>query len=373
MDAFGGVTRLELSFFRNIEQAVLEPHPGFNLIIGPNGAGKTNLLEALFFLAYGKSQRSASPRDFIRFGSDHFSVKASLTGRNSGKELRVFGTPKNHSFFINSERLKSASELIGHLPIISFSPEDLLLSSGPPSERRRYLNMLLSQLEINYFITLVDYNRTLAQRNACLKWSTPDPAFLSVLTEALIQKGAFLRVKRRELIETLVPHAENWLFSLTENAEALSLAYEPEGPRNVAEAKQELEGQLKQVEKRERIVQSTLFGPHLDDVLIKLNNEDARRFASRGQHRSLSLSLKLAAVSLVKEAKGGPCTLLLDDIFAELDEKRRDRLMSRVGAGDQIFVASPQPIPIGLGQEAGIFQVEGGTIKELHAGSKTQM
>jgi DNA replication and repair protein RecF len=359
-------SRLELTQFRNIEHAVIEPGPGFNVLYGSNGSGKTNVLEALFFLSVGKSQRGAPSKDFIRFGADHFAITASVRDRDHEREIRASGSPKGHAFFINHQRLESVADLIGNVLAVSFSPDDLSLSSGPPSERRRYLNMLLSQSDINYFIGLIEYNRTLAQRNACLKWSAPDFKFLSVLTETLVRKGAELRCKRRGLIETLVPHAQRLLAGITDNAESLSLAYQPEGPRDPVSAEKELASAFEECARQEAAMQSTLCGPHLDDFEVLLDGNDARRFASRGQHRSLSLSLKLAAVDFLKAAKGGPCVLLLDDIFAELDEKRAGRLIGCVQAGDQVFAASPQPLGRDLPPGTGIFQIEEGRIGEAH-------
>jgi len=359
-------SRLELTQFRNFDYAVIEPRPGFNILYGRNGSGKTNILEALFFLSLGKSQRGASSKDFIRFGADHFMVTASVKDRDKIREIRASGTPKGHAFFMNQNRLESAAELIGNVMTVSFSPDDLSLSSGPPSERRRYLNMLLSQSDISYFIGLIEYNRTLAQRNACLKWSAPDPKFLSVLTDTLIRKGAELRCKRRGLIETLVPHAQRILADLTENAENLSLSYQPEGPKDPSSAEKELASAFTDLERQELFTQSTLCGPHLDDFEVLLNGKEARRFASRGQHRSISLSLKLAAVDFLKSAKGGPCVLLLDDIFAELDEKRCARLIKSVQSGDQVFAASPQPMRWDLPEDTGIFEIEEGRAKEQH-------
>ncbi len=364
----GLFTRIELSTFRNINNIVIEPGKGFNILYGENGSGKTNILEALFFVSIGKSQRGASPRDFIRFGSDHFIIRTLTNESGTNKEIRASGTAKGHSFFINNERLHSAADLLGNILTVSISPDDLFLSSGPPIERRRYLNMLLSQADINYFIALVDYNRTLAERNACLKWNTPDTGFLSVLTEALIKKGAIIRSKRRKLIETLTPFTDDILRVLTEGEEKMTITYRPEGSFEQEQVEKELEKTFRAVEKQEMAMQMTLAGPHRDDFDVMINSRPAARFASRGQERSISLALKLAAVRLLKSLKGGPCVLLLDDIFAELDENRCSNLINLVRGNDQVFAASPQIMRFTLPEQSMIYHIDRGAISEHVSG-----
>ena len=360
----GIFSRLLIENFRNISSADLGLHDSFNLITGENGAGKTNILEALFFLSIGKSQRKASPRDFVNFNADSFLLKARLGNGASAEQREAMGTRLTHAFSLNQNRLTSASELLGGVLIVHFDPDDILLSSGAPSERRRFLNMLLSQADINYFLSLKEYNRTLLQRNAYLKSLGRDARYLGVLTEGLIRCGAQIRLKRRRLVRALLESAGGHLKAVSAGRETLHLDIPGDGSATVQEAESRLEREFRETGEPERALGATLAGPHRDDLLIGINGRPARAFASRGQLRSVALSLKLAAVDCLNGLKEGRVVFLLDDIFSELDERRCAFLFERIQGGCQVFAAVPRRPAFDLPESRKEFRVENGAVRE---------
>ncbi|MFH0919349.1 MAG: DNA replication/repair protein RecF [Fibrobacterota bacterium] len=336
------LTHLALSNFRNFQDAHITPHPRFNLLFGKNGSGKTNLLEALFFLAIGKSQRGAHIADLVRFDTEKFTLKSEWLAAGNPRQVEAYGSAEKHGFSVNQAPLKSAAELVGAAPVVSFSPDDLQLISGPPSERRRTLNILLSQADISYFISLCDYNRTLAQRNAYLRSGAPDARYLSVLTRELIRLGADIRFKRQAFLDRLLPYAVRHLSAITDRRETPELTLRPAPAADAAGGEAALAAEFERARARETAFGVTLCGPHRDDLLVRLNGRDARRYASRGQLRSLSLSIKLAGVDLLDDLTGEPGVLLLDDMFSELDSRRSEALVATLSERHQIFAAVPK-------------------------------
>jgi DNA replication and repair protein RecF len=359
--------RLTLSRFRNFKDTALHFHPAFNVLVGPNGAGKTNVLEGLFFLSIGKSHRNAAGRDFIPFGHGRFALSSEYrTSAGIAKQVSARGTAAGHVFFEGEIRLRSAAALVGRVRIQSFSPDDLLIAAGLPAERRRYMNLLLSQSDINYFLRLREYNRTLLQRNAALKGVAPDPRFLSVLTDRLVAAGAEIREKRYRLIETLAPLAGEYLLRLSKGGEALELALLSGKNHDGQDFRAALLADFRRVEKQEFVLRQTLFGPHRDDLDIRVNQRPARRFASRGQQRSVSLCLKLAAVDFLKTLDPGNVVLLLDDIFSELDDARSALLFSGIRGKCQIFAAMPRRPAFEMDAGRREFTINGGRVDQVY-------
>lgn len=359
----GVFTSLFLENFRNFKKAELHFSPDFNLFLGDNGSGKTNLLEAIFFLCIGKSQRNAHPRDFTAFDADYFLLKGLLASKPCPQVREASGTRSEHAFSINHSRLKSASELLGGTRVVSFDPDDILLSKGPPAERRRFLNILLSQADFNYFLSLKEYHRTLLQRNAYLKSDGRDEGYLEVLTTGLVRTGAEIRMKRGRLIRDLLPLAGTHLAALSAGEESLALELPGNAEEDSTAASLRLREEFARLERSERLFRLTLAGPHRDDLNVSLNGRPARLFASRGQLRSVSISLKLASVEYLAGNGTEKVVFLLDDIFSELDGARCEALLKRVGPGCQVFAATPRHPSFAVPQGTE-FRVEDGRVEQ---------
>ncbi|MBL8025845.1 MAG: DNA replication/repair protein RecF [Fibrobacteres bacterium] len=331
--------RLDLYNFRSWKSYTFEPAPKVSLITGPNGSGKTNILEALFYAVMAKSFRHARLREMVTTGEKEFSIRIKAESHARTHDLKVSGTIADHSFELDGHRLKSVGELVGRFPVMVFSPDDLAIAAGAPVERRRFLNMLISQCSSHYFHTLLKYNRTLHQRNATLKLQSTDRAYLSVLTESLIIDGAAIRKERRDFVKRLELHGAGCLKTIS--GESLSLSYHPGNNKNGDEtALLKEEASLCSVQ--ETMERTTLFGPHTDDLKIRLQDKEARKFGSRGQIRSIVLALKMGGVSLLEESSGEKCILLLDDLFSELDDSRSEELMHILQGERQAIIAMPK-------------------------------
>lgn len=357
--------RLSLRDFRNFQSADLVPHPDLNLFLGSNGAGKTNLLEAIFLCGVGKSFRHAPFRELGRITSGGFLVQAETEHEQLRDDLSIRGTGAVREFQLNGNRLTSSGDLLGRSRMVCFSPEDLDLAKGAPSERRRYLNMLLSQSDNNYFSVLCRYNRSLLQRNALLKSGNPDKMQLRVLSESLISLGSVLRHERALLIGTLAPETEKHMQSISGGQESLTLKLTPDNAAAHDHAEARLEKELRQVESREIMAGHTLFGPHLDDLRISLNGLDSRHYASRGQLRSIAVALKLAAADYLTPEGSSGIVVLLDDIFSELDPGRSQNLFALFGR-HQVFAALPREPGFEPGRPFRQWQVTAGTLAEAN-------
>jgi DNA replication and repair protein RecF len=356
--------RLTLHHFRNLHGLDARFAPGINLIAGPNGHGKSNLLEAVHFLALAHSARTRKDKDLIAWnapaesGGAGFVIRGeavigtrehvqSVEYREGGSRVKVEG--------LESRRL---GDLLGHLLLVAFTPEDLDLLRGGPQERRRFLDVLLCQLDPSALDVLRRYRMALRQRNAALRWNLrgEEEALLDAYEATLAEAGATIVFRRREWVEKLAPTAAGFYREIVgesagENrggsgggAETLSLALSGrpdalEAPSLLAEM---LSTRLRESRARDRENGLTSVGPHRDDLLSFLDEKSVRDFASQGQKRSVALALKLAAARLLEETSGLPPILILDDVFAELDPGRRERFGALIAGRGQAFIATPR-------------------------------
>lgn len=322
------ITSVELHNFRNYEELKIELSPGTNILYGDNAQGKTNILEALFVSGTTKSHKGAKDREMIRFGCEEShlvtEVKKNLGDYRIDMHLK---TRKSKGIAINRISIKKASELFGVLNLIFFSPEDLGIVKNGPSERRRFLDVEISQLDKIYLADLSRYNQALAQRNKLLKEIEKQPELLSTLSiwnAQLLQYGKKIIRRRKQFVDDLNGLIGEIHGKLTGEKETLVLRYEPD----VTEANFELE--LVSAEERDLRQLSTSVGPHRDDVSFLIDDIDIRRFGSQGQQRTSALSLKLSEIELVKRSIRECPVLLLDDVLSELDQNRQNFLLNSI-------------------------------------------
>lgn len=324
------VTSLRLVNFRNYPSLSLRPDAGLCVLTGENAAGKTNVLEALFLCSLGRSHRTVRDGEMVRSGEAFASVAVDVDTRGGPRriECKLFpGERKRLS--VDGTALTRSGELLGCLNVVMFAPEDLSLVKDGPGERRRFLDMAISQLRPSYYYTLQQYNNALKQRNVLLK----DPEGLDYDTlacwdEQLSILGASIILARAELVERLGMIAAEQHETLSDGAEALNVSYEPDvEPESSGDLVKTLRLALADSTEKDAFRGSTSVGPHRDDVKLSVNRSDVRVYGSQGQQRTTVLSLKLAQLEILRAEKGDAPVLLLDDVFSELDRNRQRMLL----------------------------------------------
>jgi len=339
------IASIVLNNFRNYDQLSLDFSPGLNVLYGENAQGKTNLLEAIYFLATGRSHRTARDQDLVREGSNRMSAKATIARRTGDLQVELsLGAESRKQLKINGVPERKITRLVGRLAAVLFSPDDLDLVKGPPSGRRRFLDIELSQISENYLHHLVNYTRILGQRNTLLKAEPVDQSLLAVYDEQLLEAGAQLIHRRAEAILRLAPIAASFHATLADGKEELAIEYQSQGAEpgqcpGVPEIQERLWSLLQQRKRDEIRRQVTLVGPHRDDIAFTINGRDARLFASQGQQRTTVLALKLAELRFMGEELGESPILLLDDVASELDPNRRNYLLNAVQEEIQTFIS----------------------------------
>ena len=338
-------TALRLRQFRNYATLDLSPVPGTTVLFGANGCGKTNLLEAMHLLSVGRSHRTAVDREMIAQGAEAAFVHGE-TQRADGRhdlEVRLYPQTKPQKrVLLYGKPAQRITDMMGHATVVMFGPEDLRIVRDGPVARRRFVDMQLSQIRPGYLKALKRYLSALESRNALLRAQRCSvgaqlDAQLDAWDEQLANTVADVVETRRWFLSRLAANAAAQYAAIAEDArETFSLRYT--GPLAAAQAPaaQMLEG-LRRTRAEDRQRQFTSFGPHRDDVALLLSGKELRAFGSQGQLRTAVLSMKLGEISLIEEEMGEKPTLLLDDVFSELDARRRNALLQST-RGVQTFL-----------------------------------
>lgn len=322
------IDSIELKNYRNYEELHIDLNSGTNILYGDNAQGKTNILESAYVCCTSKSHRNAKDREMIRFGQEEAHIK--LMVRKRGVPHRIdMHLKKNRpkGIAVNGVPIRRASELFGLANLVCFSPEDLNIIKNGPSERRRFLDLELCQLNKLYVHSLVQYNRVLLQRNRLLKEISFKPEYESMLDvwdEQLVRYGREVIRARREFTEQLGAIIEEIHSGLSGGREKIRVSYEPDTDE------EELEAITARNHGQDIRQKTTAAGPHRDDLSFMVNEIDIRRFGSQGQQRTAALSLKLSELNLVKQLSKDDPVLLLDDVLSELDNSRQDHLLSAI-------------------------------------------
>ncbi|MFF4447407.1 DNA replication/repair protein RecF [Streptomyces sp. NPDC001502] len=351
------VSHLSLADFRSYARAEVPLDPGVTAFVGPNGQGKTNLVEAIGYLATLGSHRVSSDAPLVRMGADRAIIRAAVTQgeRRQLVELELNPGRANRARINRSSQVRPR-DVLGIIRTVLFAPEDLALVKGDPGERRRFLDELVTARSPRMAAVRSDYERVLKQRNTLLKSAAMarrhggrslDLSTLDVWDQHLARVGAELLAQRLDLIATLLPLADKAYEQLAPGGGPLGLAYkssagEPvdSGTARTREALYEvLLAALAEVRKQEIERGVTLVGPHRDDVVLRLGELPAKGYASHGESWSYALALRLASYELLR-SEGSEPVLILDDVFAELDTRRRERLAELVAPGEQVLVTA---------------------------------
>ena len=329
------IKSLELADFRNYDNLKIDFSSGTNILYGDNAQGKTNILEAIYVSATTKSHKGSKDKEIIGFGKEEAHIRTIL--EKDGAEYRVdmhLRGNRSKGIAIDGQKIKRASDLIGMLNVVFFSPEDLSIIKNGPSERRRFMDMELCQLDQIYLNSLSKYNKLVVERNKVLKDLFEHPensVLLDVQDKQLCEYGSIIIKAREKFITELNEIIRPIHEKLTGGKELLSVYYEP----NVEQA--EFEKKLSSSRKKDIYAKQTTVGPHKDDFsfIVRKSSEDdgidIRKYGSQGQQRTASLSLKLSEIEIVKKSKKEKPVLLLDDVLSELDSNRQNYLLNTIG------------------------------------------
>jgi DNA replication and repair protein RecF len=351
------VRHLSLVDFRSYSTAELALDPGASVFVGPNGQGKTNLVEAIGYVATLGSHRVAQDAPLVRAGAERAIVRTAVVqaGRELVVELEIVPGRANRAR-LNRAPVARAREVLGALRTVLFAPEDLALIRGDPSERRKFLDDLLVSRHPRYAGVRADYDRVLKQRNALLKTAgsarragaSGDLRTLDVWDNHLAEHGSALLAGRLDLVAALTPYVTKAYDAISRGKGPATISYKPSwveaeddevpaADREVLNAR--LLAALARARQQEVDRGTTLVGPHRDDLVLTLGDLPAKGYASHGESWSYALALRLASYDLLT-ADGGEPVLILDDVFAELDTQRRERLAELVSRAEQVLVTA---------------------------------
>lgn len=340
------VKEITLDFFRNYTHLNAKFHPGVNVIYGENAQGKTNLLEAVAYLSAARSHRARYDKELIAFGVDSAFVQAEVISRERDFTLEAnLSRGARRQLFSNGVKLKTAGELAGILNTVLFCPEDLGLVREGAAQRRRFLDDCICQLRPRYAAALAEYKRLYEHKTRILRDWEDKPSLLDTLDEfslRMAQTGAIVIHYRAHFIRKLGQFAPAIHREFSGGREALGLEYrtvstidDPQAPPK--ELLSRLLAHQESHKKAELEARQCLSGPHKDELEISLDEVDAKTYASQGQTRTASLSLKLGAREIFHEDTGEYPVLLLDDVLSELDHRRQEFVLNRIQGG-QVFI-----------------------------------
>lgn len=363
------LTHISILNYRSLREVDLDLSPKINCLLGKNGEGKTNFLDAIYFLSFTKSGISAVDSQNIRHGEDFFMLNGKYELRGS-EEVVSCGLKLNHKkqFRRNKKDYKRMSEHIGLLPLVMVSPDDYGLITGGSEERRRFMDIVISQYSPTYISALLRYNKALQQRNALLKQEEePDAEMMSTLESMMAMYGEAVYAERDKFIRELVPVFQDYYTRISGNRESVGLEFVSHCQR----------GPLLEVISRDRakdrVVGYSLHGVHKDDLVMTIGGYPVKREGSQGQSKTFLVSLKMAQFEFLRKANNGVSPLLLlDDIFDKLDADRVGQIVSIV-SGDsfgQIFITDTNRenldrILCSLAGEYKMFEVKDGLVREV--------
>ncbi len=346
------VESIKLINFRNYINLDINLNKKLNIFLGPNAQGKTNLLESIYISSGGKSYRTSRDRELINMDKDVGYIGLKVIKDEYVKYIEVkFEKDKNKRVRVNKIEIDKLSELVGQINVVIFSPEDLNLIKGGPSERRTFLDNEISQIKPRYKYNLNKYNKILFQRNNLLKrirYNKNDLKMIDLWDTQLIDTGVDIIISRTQFIEKISLISRDIHKEITTSGEELSVEYSPSF--RVENLNKETLGENFKKYLNDNLTKdiergTTSVGPHKDDIEILINNMSCRIYGSQGQQRTSALSLKLAEVDLIKEETGVYPILLLDDVLSELDINRRKSLV-RTFKNVQTIITSTDDIEI---------------------------
>ena len=323
------IKSIQLTGYRNYKNETVYFDKGTNILFGDNAQGKTNILESIFMCATTKSHKGSKDKEIVGF--DEPEAHITLYFDKAGDEYKIdmlLRKDKSKVIALNGLKIRRATEILGILNVVLFSPEDLNIIKNGPAERRRFIDIELCQLDNIYLYNLTKYTKIVEQRNKLIKDSYDNKELidtLSIWDMQLVSYGNLIIEKRKKFIEELNEIIKDIHNKLTNRRENIEIIYEPDVEP------EEFEKALKKNRDKDIKLKQTGVGPHRDDFSFIVNGIDIRKFGSQGQQRTAALSLKLSEIELVKRVTGHVPVLLLDDVLSELDRKRQNYLLNTIG------------------------------------------
>ena len=332
--------------FRNIEKCDISFLPGVNLLYGNNAQGKTNAVEGIYVFARGKSFRAREDKEMLSFEKEGFRIYVEYEDKDGDKTLEYAHFGRERRRKKNGYVIKSVKEMIGDFKAVLFYPDDLGLVKDSPEERRAFLNVAISQCYPVYVDDYSRYKTALENRNCLLKNASKGNYFsdgeIISWSESMAEYASYIYLYRKEYIKKLEVYANKIIEEISDGKEKLSLSYKSDVCEEISDREKIKEEYIRiftsNIEK-EKIVGNSLYGPHRDDMEIFINGVSARSYASQGQQRSIVLALKLAEGEVNREICGEYPVFLFDDVLSELDEKRKNYVLSGIGER-QIIITS---------------------------------
>jgi len=365
------IETLKLNNFKNYSDVQIEFSSKINCFFGSNAAGKTNLLDALYYLSFCKSYFNPIDSQNILHGEDFFAIHANYNRKDTSDKVSCAMRKSQRKIMkMNEKEYERLSDHIGTLPLVMISPADSNFIYNGSEERRKFIDMLICQLDKEYLSNLIAYNRTLKQRNAQLKKmaenKNDDVSSLNIWDEALIKYANPIFEKRKSYTAKLLPHFKRYYKAISGGKEHFEFIYESQLNNHSFKIL------LEEAVDKDKILKYTTVGTHKDDFLINVNDYPLRRFGSQGQQKSFLIALKLAQYDLIREVKGYKPLLLFDDIFDKLDEKRIENILKLVSDENfkQIFITDTQKERIvdifqHIDIERKFFEIKNGKIKNI--------
>lgn len=353
------IKKIKIKNFRNYKKEEIELEKSINLFYGENAQGKTNMIEAIFLGSMGKSFRAKRDREMLNLNSKKAEIE--IEYQKSDREGKIKIELENKKIiFLNGIKIKKLSELLGNINIVIFTPDDISILKGAPQNRRRFLDIMISQLKPNYMYHLNLYLKTIEQRNNYLKQireEKKDENLLDIWDEKLIEEALIIYQYRNEYMNKIKGKIEKIHHEITSNKEDIKIEYLSE-----CKTKEEYAKLLKERRKLDIMKGFTTKGIHRDDFMITINEKPIDIYGSQGQHRTAILSLKLAELRIVKEEIGEEPILLLDDFMSELDEKRIKSFLEKI-ENTQVIITCTEKIKL-ENKKILIYNVKEGKIKK---------
>lgn len=344
------LSELELINFRNYKKLKLHFEKNINIFYGDNAVGKTNILEAIFLTCITKSHKTQKDLEMVSYNCEYAKVKAVFDNNT----IEVYLDENNKIIKENKIHIKKAKDIIGKRIVVLFSPESLEIIKGSPLKRRKFIDILISQISKKYLLNLQDYNKYLKIKNNILKQKNKiDLEYLNIIDERLSEKINYLVEERKEYINLINNKIKNIHSKMTKNEEKINLEYKTDF---LNKNKLEIFEILKNNRKTDIIRKTSSKGINNDNILIYINNEEVCRYCSQGQNRTSLLSLKFTEVKILEEKTGIKPIILLDDVFSELDNNRINYLLEFI-KNNQVFITTTDIKNLEIKNNMSVFKI----------------
>lgn len=353
------IKKIKINNFRNYNKEEINLNEKINIFYGENAQGKTNIIEAIFLGSMGKSFRAKKDNEMIKLNEKQANIEIEYQKKDRDGKIKIELNNKKN-IYLNGIKLRKLSELLGNINTVIFTPDDINILKGGPQNRRRFLDIMISQLKPNYMYHLTLYTKTIEQRNNYLRQireEKKDEKLLEIWDEKLAEEAFIIYQYRKDFIEKIKNKIKKIHEEITDEKEEIKIEYITH-----CNSKEEYLKQLKERKKLDIIKGYTTKGIHRDDFIIYINNKELSIYGSQGQHRTSILSLKLSEVEIIKDEIGESPILLLDDFMSELDEKRRTHFLEKI-ENTQVIITCTDKINL-ANKNILIYNVKSGEVFE---------